>query len=259
MNNPSQNLPKKTGTLFLIPNTLGDENREAQLTSVLPHEVIVQSAKLTHWVVENAKTARSFLKAIGTINELACPIQEMHMTEWRGSKSNVDPKELIKPLLAGHDLGLMSEAGLPAVADPGSEIVAAAHQANIQVVPLTGPSSLMLALMASGMNGQRFLFHGYLPIKNPERTSSIKSLEAESRKFKQTQLWIETPYRNAGMLETLTSCLSDSTQLCVAIDLSLPTQQVLSMPVSKWRPWIKANAKTIESLDKRPAVFLLLA
>lgn len=253
------NSVKKTGTLFLIPNTLGEENREAQITSVLPNEVIVQSAKLKYWVVENAKTARSLLKAIGTINPLVCPIQEMHMSEWRGSKTNTDPKELIKPLLEGHDMGLMSEAGLPAVADPGAEIVAAAHQANIQVVPLTGPSSLMLALMASGMNGQRFLFNGYLPIKNPERTSMIKSLEAESRKFKQTQLWIETPYRNSGMLESVTSCLSDGTQLCVAIDLSLPTQLVLSMSISKWRNWIKANTTTVASLDKRPAVFLMLA
>ena len=253
------NSKTKTGTLYLIPNTLGEDNRESQLSSVLPHEVIVQSAKLQYWVVENAKTARSFLKAISTINPLVTPIQEMHMSEWRGPRSNIDPKELIQPLLQGHDLGLISEAGLPAVADPGAEIVAAAHQANIKVVPLTGPSSLMLALMASGMNGQRFLFHGYLPIKNPERTTTLKSLETESRKHKQTQLWIETPYRNAGMLENVVASLSDGVHFCLAIDLSLPTQQILSMPISKWRNWLKANSETVKSLDKRPAVFLMLA
>lgn len=253
------NSAQKKGTLFLIPNTLGEENRESQLSSVLPLEVIKQSAQLKYWVVENAKTARSFLKAIGTINPLICTIQEIQMTEWRGPRSNIDPKELIKPLLEGHNLGLISEAGLPAVADPGAEIVAAAHQANIKVVPLTGPSSLMLALMASGMNGQRFLFHGYLPIKNPDRMNTIKSLETESRKLKQTQLWIETPYRNAGMLENVISSLSDNTLLCLAIDLSLETQQVISLPIAKWKNWIKSNSETIKSLDKRPAVFLMLA
>ena len=253
------NTTQKIGTLFLIPNTLGEENRELQLSTVLPHEVIVKSAQLKYWVVENAKTARSFLKAIGSVNPLICPIQEMQMIEWRGPRSNIDPKELIKPLLQGHDLGLISEAGLPAIADPGAEIVAAAHQANIKVAPLTGPSSLMLALMASGMNGQRFLFNGYLPIKNPERTNNLKSLETESRKFKQTQIWIETPYRNAGMLESVISCLADNTQLCLAIDLSLPTQEILSMPIMKWKNWIKSNTEKIKALDKRPAVFLMLA
>ena len=117
----------------------------------------------------------------------------------------------------------------------------------------------MLALMASGMNGQRFLFHGYLPIKNPDRLNAIKSIEIESRKLKQTQLWIETPYRNAGMLDSCLTNLNDGSQLCLAIDLSLPSQQVLSMPISQWRRWLKSNTSMIQSLDKRPAVFLLLA
>lgn len=254
-----QNNTSKLGTLYLIPNTLGDDIREFQIPSVIPQEVIVQASKIQHWVVENAKTARSFLKAIGTISPLICPLQEMQMQEWRGAKSNIDPQALIQPLLKGLDLGLMSEAGLPAVADPGSEIVAAAHRANIRVVPMVGPSSLMLALMASGMNGQRFLFHGYLPIKNPDRLNAIKSIEIESRKLKQTQLWIETPYRNAGMLDSCLTNLNDGSQLCLAIDLSLPSQQVLSMPISQWRRWLKSNTSMIQSLDKRPAVFLLLA
>ena len=247
------------GTLYLIPNTLGDDTRELQIPGVIPQEVIIQASKLQYWVVENAKTARSFLKAIGTISPLVCPLQEMQMQEWRGAKSHIDPQTLIQPLLKGFDLGLMSEAGLPAVADPGSEIVAAAHRAKIRVVPMVGPSSLMLALMASGMNGQRFLFHGYLPIKNPDRLNTIKAIETESRKLKQTQIWIETPYRNAGMLDSCLTLLSDSSTLCLAIDLSLPTQQVLSMPVSQWRQWVKSNSAMIQALDKRPAVFLLLA
>jgi 16S rRNA (cytidine1402-2'-O)-methyltransferase len=247
------------GTLYLIPNTLGDENREDQLRWILPNEVSTQAAKINHWVVENAKTARAFLKAVHSVTPLQKPLQEIQMNEWRGPRSSMNPKELITPLLQGIDVGLMSEAGLPAVADPGAEIVAAAHQAGAKVVPMVGPSSLMLALMASGMNGQRFLFHGYLPIKNLERTQTLKSLEAESRKFRQTQIWIETPYRNQGMLEHLMQTLNGETKLCVAIDLTLPNQQILSMSVSGWKNWMKNHMGELSNLDRRPAVFLLLA
>jgi 16S rRNA (cytidine1402-2'-O)-methyltransferase len=247
------------GTLYLIPNTLGDDNREDQLRWILPNEVSSQAAKINHWVVENAKTARAFLKAVNSVTPLQKPLQEIQMSEWRGPRSPMNPKELITPLLQGVDVGLMSEAGLPAVADPGAEIVAAAHQVGAKVVPMVGPSSLMLALMASGMNGQRFLFHGYLPIKNPERTQTLKFLETESRKFKQTQIWIETPYRNQGMLENLIQTLNGETRLCVAIDLTLPTQQILSMSVGTWKTWMKNHADELSTLDRRPAVFLLLA
>lgn len=250
---------KTIGTLYLIPNTLGDENREDQLRWILPNEVSSQAANIHHWVVENPKTARAFLKAVNSVTPLQKPLQEIQMSEWRGPRSPMNPKELIAPLLEGHDVGLMSEAGLPAVADPGAEIVAAAHQVGAKVVPMVGPSSLMLALMASGMNGQRFLFHGYLPIKNPERTQTLRALEAESRKFKQTQIWIETPYRNQGMLENLLQTLGSETRLCVAIDLTLPTQQILSMSVNQWKSWLKNNASHLSTLDRRPAVFLMLA
>lgn len=250
---------KTIGTLYLIPNTLGDENREDQLRWILPNEVSSQAAKINHWVVENPKTARAFLKAVNSVTPLQKPLQEIQMSEWRGPRSPINPKELISPLLEGHDVGLMSEAGLPAVADPGAEIVAAAHQVGAKVVPMVGPSSLMLALMASGMNGQRFLFHGYLPIKNPERTQTLRALEAESRKFKQTQIWIETPYRNQGMLENLLQTLASETRLCVAIDLTLPTQQILSMSVNQWKSWVKNHASELATLDRRPAVFLMLA
>jgi len=247
------------GTLYLVPNTLGDNDREQQLPSILPLEVSTQAARLDYWIVENAKTARAFLKAVNTVTPLKKPLQDIQMSEWRGPRSNINPNELLKPLLAGHDVGLISEAGLPAIADPGAEIVAAAHQIGARVRPLVGPSSLMLALMASGMNGQRFLFHGYLPIKLAERTQVLKQLETESRKLKQTQLWIETPYRNQAMLEHALQTLNGQTQLCLAIDLTLPTEHVLSMSVSRWKSWITKNGAALENLDRRPAVFLLLA
>ena len=195
-----------TGTLYLIPNTLGDDQREDQIKHILPQTVIETAASLEYWIV-----------------------------------------------------GLISEAGLPAIADPGAEIVHAAHQAKIRVAPLVGPSSLMLALMASGMNGQRFAFHGYLPIKDPQRTQTIKALETESRKFNQSQLWIETPYRNQGMLEHLLRTLDKRTQLCLAIDMSLPSQTVLSMSIGDWQSWSKKHEAIVQSLDRRPAVFVLLA
>lgn len=248
------------GTLYLIPNTLGEENREQQLEFVLPKEVIKKAASLEYWIVENAKTTRAFLKAISLVHPLNKPIQELKMSEWRGAKSDSDPRQLIAPLLEGQDVGLISEAGLPAIADPGAEIVQAAHRANITVAPLVGPSSLMLALMASGMNGQRFMFHGYLPIKEPQRSQTLKSLEAESRKSNQTQLWIETPYRNQAMLEEVLRLLDKRTSLCLAIDMSLPTQTVVSMTVAEWQNWSKQQGTTaLQSLDRRPAVFLLLA
>jgi 16S rRNA (cytidine1402-2'-O)-methyltransferase len=167
----------KFGTLFLIPNTLGDDARVEQLPWVLPHETIVQAAKLRHWIVEDAKTARAFLKAIDTVSPLICSIQEMQMGEWRGAARNakygdtVKPSDLLKPLLAGEDMGLMSEAGVPGVADPGAELVLAAHQIGAKVKPLVGPSSILLGLMASGLNGQRFTFQGYIPYDTHERSA----------------------------------------------------------------------------------------
>jgi 16S rRNA (cytidine1402-2'-O)-methyltransferase len=149
----------KKGQLFLVPNTLGEENRESQIAHVIPPFVAQIAAQLDCWIVENAKTARSFLGAVHQITPLRKPIQEIKMTQWRGPRSEVSPKDLIVPLMQGQDMGLMSEAGLPAIADPGSEIVALAHQMGIQVRPLTGPNSLILALMASGMSGQHFSFH----------------------------------------------------------------------------------------------------
>ncbi len=256
------------GTLYLIPNTLGDDAREDQLLHVLPKETLHQAAQLRYWIVENAKTARSLLKAVSTQTPLICPLQEMQMSEWRGPgkekqipTTSAQPhlKSLLQPLLDGHDMGLMSEAGLPAIADPGSDVVLAAHQLGITVRAMVGPSSLLLALMSSGMNGQSFAFQGYLPVKEPERVSTLKQLEQESKRKQQTQLWIETPYRNGAMIEAMLQTLQGNTLMCVAADLSLPTAWVNSKTVSAWQAQIKKEPELLQALHQRPAVFLMLA
>jgi 16S rRNA (cytidine1402-2'-O)-methyltransferase len=247
------------GCLFLVPNTLGDEDRGAQIPCVIPPLVAQTASQLDVWIVENAKTARSFLSAIHLTTPLRVPLQEMQMFVWKGPNSGVNPKELMAPLLNGKNVGLMSEAGLPAIADPGTEIVALAHDFGIRVQPLTGPSSLMLALMASGMNGQAFSFHGYLPIKNPDRAKKLKSLENDSRTNPSAHLWIETPYRNLAMLTGLTETLMPSTQVCLAIDLSLGTEEVLRHSIKEWTMLIKSPQSLPKNLDKRPAVFVMQA
>jgi 16S rRNA (cytidine1402-2'-O)-methyltransferase len=254
----------KLGTLFLVPNTLGDDARTEQLPWVLPNETIIQAAKLKHWIVEDAKTARAFLKAIDTATSLACTIQEMQMGEWRGLARNakygdsVKPADLLKPLIAGNDMGLMSEAGVPGVADPGAELVLAAHKLGAKVKPLIGPSSILLGLMASGLNGQRFAFQGYLPHETHERSAKLKQLELESRKLQQTQIWIETPYRNTAMLIACMNSLGPQTMLCLGVDLSLPTEMIVTTSIAEWRKRYP-NESACASLQNRPTVFLLLA
>jgi 16S rRNA (cytidine1402-2'-O)-methyltransferase len=254
----------KLGTLFLVPNTLGDDARTEQLPWVLPSETLLQTAKLKHWIVEDAKTARALLTAVDSISPLACTIQEMHMSEWRGAAHNakygdaVKPADLLKPLVAGNDMGLMSEAGVPGVADPGAELVLAAHQLGAQVKPLVGPSSILLGLMASGLNGQRFAFQGYLPHDTHERSAKLKLLEAESRKLQQTQIWIETPYRNTAMLMACLSSLAPQSLLCLGVDLSLTTEMIATLSIADWRKRYP-NEAACASLQNRPTVFLLLA
>lgn len=252
------------GTLYLVPNTLGDVDRAQQLSSVLPLETMRLASQLQHWIVEDAKTARALLKAIDGITPLACSIQEMHMSEWRGAARNAKygdkakPETLLEPLLKGIDIGLMSEAGVPGVADPGAELVLAAHRMGAKVKPLVGPSSLLLALMASGLNGQRFAFQGYLPQDGTERLARLKQLETESRKLEQTQLWIETPYRNAAMLTSCMQALAPQSRLCIAMDLSLASESIRCMPIGEWKKQFSSEA-SFASLQNRPAVFLLLA
>jgi len=254
----------KLGTLYLVPNTLGEEARVEQLPWVLPTETLIQAAQLKHWVVEDAKTARALLKAVDSISPLACTIQEMQMSEWRGAARNakygdaMKPTDLLKPLLAGNDMGLMSEAGVPGVADPGAELVLAAHQLGARVKPLVGPSSILLGLMASGLNGQRFAFQGYLPQDIHERSAKLKQLEAESRKLQQTQIWIETPYRNTAMLMACLNSLAPQSSLCLGVDLSLPSEMITTLSIADWRKRYP-NEATCASLQNRPTVFLLLA
>ena len=234
-----------SGTLYLIPVPLGATTPEA----VLPAPVIEQIRPLNHFVVENAKSARAFLKTIGTLQ----PLQSLQLEELNEHTPQNKVEELLAPLLAGNDLGLISEAGCPAVADPGAELVALAQKAGIRVVPLVGPSSLLLGLMASGLNGQRFAFLGYLPSKPIERAKVLREVENESRKHRQTQIFIETPYRNRQMLEALLSTCQDSTRLTLAIDLTLPSERVITLSVGQWKK------RTPPEIERRPTVFLLLA
>ena len=238
------------GTLFLIPNTLGETEA---LSSVLPEQVQQITSQLDYFVAENAKTARAFLKLVNANHALAKPLQEITISELNVNTPATALAGLLAPLLAGRDGGLVSEAGVPAVADPGADLVRLAHQHNIPVRPLVGPSSLLLAVMASGLNGQSFAFNGYLPTDAGQRATRIKELETRSRKEKQTQLLIETPYRNAAMLEALVAACAPSTLVCVATDLSLASETIRTMTAAQWK-----SAKAPD-FHKKPTVFLLLA
>ena len=195
------------------------------------------------------KVPRAFLKAAGTER----PLQELSLAELNEHTRDSDVERFLAPLRAGHDVGLLSEAGCPAVADPGANLVALAQRENIRVVPLIGPSSLLLALMASGLNGQRFAFQGYLPAKDNERRKALSDLESESRKRQQTQLFIETPYRNRALFEAVLQTCQANTRLCVATDLTLPGQSVRTRSVAEWKK------ETPPDIERRPTVFLLLA
>ena len=244
------------GTLYLIPNTLGTIDGNA-LSNIIPDQVQALTAGLDYFVAENAKTARAFLKLIATQHPLTRPLQEIEISELNVNTPPQALAALLEPLLAGRDAGLVSEAGVPAVADPGADLVRLAHQHGITVRPLVGPSSLLLAVMASGLNGQSFAFNGYLPTDAALRTKRIQDLEKRSRADKQTQLLIETPYRNAAMLEALASACQGTTLICVATDLSLPTESIRTQAASKWKTQLAAG-KTPD-FHKKPTVFLFLA
>ena len=245
------------GTLYLVPNTLGPLDAAPHaLSYILPEQVQDIASKLEYFVAENAKTARAFLKLVAVDHPLARPLQEIRISELNVNTPPAALSALLAPLLEGHDMGLVSEAGVPAVADPGADLVRLAHQHGIQVRPLVGPSSLLLAVMASGLNGQSFAFNGYLPTDAAQRTKRIQQLEQRSRSEKQTQLLIETPYRNAAMLEALVSACQPGTLVCVATDLSLPTESVRTLAASKWKAALAANKGP--DFHKKPTVFLLL-
>ncbi len=226
------------GILYAIPTPPGGAAADA-----LPASALVTVRALRHFAVENAKTARAFLNDVG----MSCPIQELQISVLEKNFSRE-----IQLLKAGDSLGLLSEAGCPAIADPGAALVEAAHREGIRVEPLIGPSSIVLALMASGLEGQRFAFCGYLPREPEERKRRIKELEARSRRERETQIFIETPYRNDALLAALLETASEKTFLCIATDLTLPTESIRTHPVSRWRAARPA-------IGKRPTVFLLLA
>jgi 16S rRNA (cytidine1402-2'-O)-methyltransferase len=252
-----------TGTLYLVPNTLdfGAPGNAPDLQAVLPLGVIERAAGLGHWIAENAKTTRAFLKRVDAVVGLAQPLQALSIVEMprpaKGGGSRdapgFDATPLLAPALQGHDIGLISEAGLPAVADPGAGVVAAAHALGVRVEPLAGASALLLALAASGLNGQSFAFVGYLPTDAAARGVRIRELEALSRRLGQTQLMIETPYRNGALLGALLEHLSPGTRLSVSCGLTLPDGFVRSGPVSAWRTRPTALPADV------PAVFSMLA
>ena len=230
------------GKLFLIPTTLGDNDP----LEVLPIKVKQIIDQIDTFIVENDKTARHFIKRISP--EKSQPALKMfHLNKHTDA---VDLPTFLEPCLNGVNVGLLSEAGCPGIADPGADVVKIAHQKNIKVVPLVGPSSILMALMGSGMNGQRFAFNGYLPIDKGERKSEIKRLERLSFEQDQSQLFIETPYRNNKMLEDLCSVLDQNTNICVACDITLPTEFIKTQTASQWK-------KNSVDLHKRPTLFIL--
>lgn len=239
-----KNISASDGKLYMIPTTLG----ENEPLEVLPISIKRIIEEIDHYIVENEKTARRFIKKISP----------------RKSQSNLniallnkftDPEimpSFLDPCFEGEDVGVLSEAGCPGIADPGAEIVRIAHQKGIAVVPLVGPSSIILALMASGLNGQNFAFNGYLPIENAERKKAIKRFEKISRENNQSQLFIETPYRNNSLFEEFVKTLSKDTWLCIATDLTLPTEFIATKLTGNW------IAESLE-LHKRPTIFIIQA
>lgn len=241
------------GTLYLIPNALG----EGALDAVIPEPVRARTASLQYFIAENAKSARAFLKLVGTTHPLQQSLQETHISELNVNTAAEQLPALLTPLVQGHDVGLLSEAGVPAVADPGADLVRLAHRENITVKPLVGPSSLLMALMASGLNGQSFAFNGYLPTDADARAARIRQLEQRSRQERQTQMFIETPYRNEAMLQALASGCAPTTLICIATDLTLDTESVRTNSAQQWQKEIAAGK--MPAFRKRPTVFLLLA
>lgn len=233
------------GTLYLIPTPLGDGG---ELSAILPDSVQQLVRSLDYFVAENPKTTRQFLKRVGTTR----PLQEISISTLNEHTPVEQIPTLLGALMEGKDVGLVSEAGCPAVADPGALLVAAAHREGIKVVPMVGPSSILLALMASGMSGQSFVFHGYLPANREERIKRLRELEKESRAKRQTQIFIETPYRNLQMFEDVVSACQSHSQLCLAVNLTQSDELIETHSMAEWR-----GRKP--EVEKKPAIFLLFS
>lgn len=233
------------GTLYLIPVPLGEDGKPHD---VLPAQVMELTRTLRFFIAENAKTCRAFLKQV----EMPVPLPGIAVESYgKHDRHESSPSAFLKPLLDGHNVGLVSEAGCPAVADPGSEVVRAAHAKGIRVVPLVGPSSLLLSLMASGFNGQQFRFHGYLPIDKDERQQWMRDMEYDANKHHITQLFIETPFRNMQLFEALLKTLHAETSLCIASDLTMPGESAVTKTIREWKK------ESAPDLHKVPAVFII--
>ena len=237
----AENISTMKGKLYLIPTTLGD----SPIDKVIPTDIQELIPTIKHFIVENIRTARRYLKKVdSSIN-----IDELKFYELN---KHTSPNDIFGFLDAAkdHDMGIISEAGCPGVADPGADVVKLAHEKNIEVVPLVGPSSILLSLMASGFNGQNFAFNGYLPIKANERIKKIKQLDSRSLSENQTQIFIEAPYRNTKLVEDLIQHCSSGTKLCIAVDITMDTEYIKTLPVKSWK-------NKIPDLHKKPAIFLL--
>ncbi len=233
------------GTLLMVPVTLGDDN----LSYVIPNDVLKLVQNLEYFVVENEKSARRFLGSVKTNK----PVRELNFQLLNEHSAEKDLPALIAPLIAGHDVGMLSEAGCPGIADPGAILAALAHRKGIKVSPLVGPSSILLSLMASGFNGQQFAFLGYLPSDKVARVNKLKEIEKHSQRLTETQIFIETPYRNQHMLEDILASCSANTRLCIARNVSLEGEFVVSKTIAEWKK------HELPELHKQPTVFLLLA
>ena len=232
----------KAGTLYILPNTLGGES----ISDIIPNDVVEQAISLRHFVVENIKSTRRVLRKM----DREFPIDESMFIEMNKRSTERDTMKSLQWLIAGNNVGVISDAGCACVADPGAEIVSLAHSQKIAVIPFVGPSSILLALMGSGFSGQNFSFHGYLPKDRKERIRTLKTYEFDSRKKGYTQIFMDTPYRNMNVLEDLLNELADHTQLCIASNITLHNQRIRTMSVEDWR-------ENAYDLSKSPCVFLI--
>lgn len=232
----------KAGTLYILPNTLGGES----ISDIIPNDVVEQAISLRHFVVENIKSARRVLRKM----DREFPIDESMFIEMNKRSTERDTLKSLQWLIAGNNVGVISDAGCACVADPGAEIVSLAQSQKITIIPFVGPSSILLALMGSGFSGQNFSFHGYLPKDRKDRIRTLKTYEFESRKKGYTQIFMDTPYRNMNVLEDLLNELADHTQLCIASNITLHNQRIRTMSVEDWR-------ENAYDLSKSPCVFLI--
>ncbi|GEO03027.1 S-adenosylmethionine-dependent methyltransferase [Adhaeribacter aerolatus] len=231
-----------TGTLYLIPSVLAEDTA----TTVIPPEIISAVAGLSYFIVENARTARRYIKTVSP----AKVIEELQIVVIDKDSSEAEVKKALLPLQEGISAGIIAEAGCPGVADPGAEVVKFAHRQGIKVKPLVGPSAILLSLMASGFNGQSFAFHGYIPIEKKDRIAAIRNLEKEMLQKDQTQIFMETPYRNNQLLQDLMQHLTPSYRLCIAANITAPNEFIRTDTIANWK-------KNLPDLHKQPAVFLL--